>query len=114
MLKSSPIFISAALLLSACGPATPEEARIENIQDLADAEAHDIEADFGNEINQIKAEAATLTAQAEASNAFDAERLKTRAGALQEEAAIIERQRAARVKAVRDRAQAEVSTIKAQ
>ena len=114
MHKWCPALASAALLLSACAPPTPEQARIENIQDAADNEAHAIEAGFGNQINQMRAEAETLTNQAEASNTFDAERLKTRAQALRAEAGIIERQSQARVRAVRDRAQAEVSTIKAQ
>ncbi|UZK65618.1 hypothetical protein [Sphingomonas sp. M1-B02] len=110
----SATLVLAALLLSACGPATPEEARIDNIEDMAEAEAREIESGFGNQIAAMRGEADTAAAQAEAANSFDAERLKTRAEALREEARILERQSEARVKAVRDRAQAEVSTIKAE
>jgi hypothetical protein len=106
--------LAAASLLAGCGPSDPRAERIENIQDMADAEAHDIEAVAGNEVGNMRMEAETLEQRAEVSNGFDAERLKTRADALRKEAKIVERQAEAQARAVRDRARAEVSTIKAQ
>ena len=102
------------LALSACGPKSPEEAQIENIQDMADSEAHDIRAETGNEVGNMRAEADVLLEQAQSSNGFEAERLKTRAEALRKEAKIVERQGDAQVRAVKDKARAEASAIRAQ
>jgi hypothetical protein len=107
--------VPAALLgLAGCGPQTPEQARIDNIQDAASAEAEAIESASKNQIGQIRGEAETLAGQAAIANGFDAERLKTRAEALNKEAKIVERHAEAQVQAVRDRARADVSAIKAQ
>ncbi|ATY33830.1 hypothetical protein [Sphingomonas psychrotolerans] len=108
---------SAALLgltLAACGPQTPEQAQIANIQDAAGAEADAIESASKNQIGQIRAEAETLSGQAEIANGFEAERLRARAEALQKDAKIVERHADAQVQAVRDRARADVSALKAQ
>lgn len=105
---------SAALLLTGCGPRSPQEAQIDNIQDKADAEADAIGAAAGNQVERMRAEAGTIANQAQASNGFDAERLDTRADALRKEAEIVQRQADARVRAVKDRARAEISTIRAQ
>jgi hypothetical protein len=105
---------AAMLLLQGCGPSDPRAERIENIQDMADAEAHDIAAEAGNEVTNMRTEAEQLATQADASNGFDAERLKTRAEALRKEARIVQRKAEAQARAVRDRARAEVSEIKAQ
>lgn len=102
------------LALAGCAPQTPEQARIDNIQDAARAEADAIRSTSGNQAASIRAEADTLAAQAEISNGFDAQRLRTRADALRKEARIVERQADARVRAVRDRARADVSAIKAE
>nr|AGU10042.1 hypothetical protein [uncultured organism] len=104
----------AMLLLQGCGPQTPEAARIDNIEDAADNAADAIESASKNQIGSIRAEADTLAQQAEVSNGFDSERLKTRAEALRKEAGIVERHSEAQVRAVRDRARADVSAIKAQ
>ncbi|AQR74316.1 hypothetical protein [Sphingomonas sp. LM7] len=104
----------AGLLLSGCGPQTPEQAQIANIQNAAEAQADGIESASQNQIAQIRGEADTIAQQAEIANSFDAERLKTRAEALRKEAAIVERHAEAQVRAVRDRARADVSTLKAQ
>lgn len=109
--------LPAALLvpsLAACGPQTPEQAQIANIEDAARAEAETIRSASGNEAAAIRAEADTIAGQAEIANGFEAERLKTRAEALRKEAGIIERHADARVRAVKDRARADVSAIKAQ
>lgn len=100
--------------LAACGQQDPEAARIDNIQDMADAEARAIRAETGNEVGNMRAAAEALMDRAEGANGFDAERLKTRAEALRKEARIIERQGAAQIRAVKDKARAETSAIKAQ
>jgi hypothetical protein len=102
------------LTLAGCAPQTPEQARIDNIQDAATAEADAIESASKNQIARIRTEAETLSGQAEIANGFDAERLKTRADALDKEAKIVERHAEAQVQAVRDRARADVSAIKAE
>ena len=102
------------LMGAGCAPQTPEQARIDNIEDAADAEADTIESASKNQIGRIRAEADTLSGQAELANGFDAERLRTRAEALEKEAKIVERHAKAQVQAVRDRARADVSAIKAQ
>jgi hypothetical protein len=114
MAKWLGVVVLAACTVSACGPSTPTEARIENIQDAADMEAHSIQAESGNEVTNMRSEAESLADQAEASNGFDAERLRTRAEALRKEAKIIERQADAEARAVKDKARAEVSAIRAQ
>lgn len=100
--------------LSGCGPQSPEQARIDNIEDAAEAEADVIESASKNQIGQIRAEADTLAQQAEIANGFDAERMRARAEALGKDAEIVERHAKAQVQAVRDRARADVSAIKAQ
>lgn len=102
------------LMLAGCGPQTPEQARIGNIQDVARAEAEAIRSESSNQAAAIRAEADTLASQAEIANGFDAQRLRTRADALRQEARIVERHADARVRAVRDRARADVSAIRAQ
>jgi hypothetical protein len=102
------------LMLAGCGPQTPEQAQIANIHDAAAAEAEVIESASSNQIAQIRGEADTLSGQAELANGFDAERLRTRAEALRKEAKIVERHGKAQVQAVRDRARADVSALKAQ
>jgi hypothetical protein len=104
----------AAVLLAGCGPQSPEEARIDNIQEAADEQADAIESAAGNQIGKIRADADMLAQQAEMTNGFEAERLGTRAEALRKEAQIVERQSEAKVRAVRDRARADVSAIKAE
>lgn len=104
----------SGLLLTACGPQTPEQAQIANIQDAARAEAEAIRSATGNEAAAIRAEADTLAGQADIANGFEAERLKTRAEALRKEARIVERHADARIRAVNDRARADVSAVKAQ
>jgi outer membrane biogenesis lipoprotein LolB len=104
----------AGLLLQGCGPKTPEQAQIDNIQQAASAEAEAIRSAAGNEAAAIRAEADTIAGQAEIANGFDAERLETRAEALRKEARIVERHADAQVRAVRDRARADVSAVKAQ
>ena len=101
------------LLLAGCGPQTPEQARIDNIQQAAEAEADEIKSASGNEAAAIRDEADTIASQAEIANSFDAERLETRAEALRKEAKIVERHADAQVRAVRDRARADVSALKA-
>jgi outer membrane biogenesis lipoprotein LolB len=108
--------VSAAfigLLLAGCGPQTPEQARIDNIQQAAEAEADAIKSASGNEAAAIRAEADTIASEAEIANSFDAERLETRAEALRKEARIVERHGDAQIRAVRDRARADVSALKA-
>lgn len=102
------------LLLPGCGPQTPEQAQIANIQDAARAEADSIRSASGNEAAAMRAEADTIAGQAEIANGFDAQRLKTRAEALRKEARIVERHADARVRAVNDRARADASAVKAQ
>jgi len=102
------------LLLAACGPKTPEQAQIDDIQQAAEAEADAIKSASGNEAAAIRTEADTIAGQAEIANGFDAERLETRAEALRKEARIVERHADARIRAVRDRARADVSALKAQ
>jgi hypothetical protein len=102
------------LLLAGCGPQTPEQAQIANIQDAARIEADAIRSASGNEAAAIRAEADTVAGQAAIANGFDAERLKTRAEALRKEAGIVQRHADARVQAVNDRARADVSALKAQ
>lgn len=102
------------VMLAGCGPQTPEQARIDNIQDMAEAEADALESASKNQIGQIEARADTIGAQAEVAKGYEAERLKTRAEALRKDAEIIERQAKAKVQAVRDRARADVSALKAQ
>jgi hypothetical protein len=104
----------AGLLLPGCGPKTPEQAQIDNIQQAAEAEADAIKSASGNEAATIRAEADTIAGQAEIANGFEAERLQTRAEALRKEARIVERHADAQVRAVRDRARADVSAVKAQ
>ncbi|NIJ21858.1 Skp family chaperone for outer membrane proteins [Sphingomonas naasensis] len=104
----------AGLSLVGCGPQTPEQAQIANIQDAARNEADSIRSAASNESAAMRAEADTIVGQAGLANAFDAERLKTRAEALRKEARIVERHADARVRAVNDRARADVSAIKAQ
>lgn len=105
---------SGLLLLTGCGPQTPEEARIDNIEDAAEVEADAIRSAAGNAAAAMRAEADTIVGQAAIANGFDAERLKTRAEALRKEAGIVERHADAQVRAVNDRARADVSAIKAQ
>jgi hypothetical protein len=102
------------LTLAGCGPQTPEQARIDNIQDAATAEAEAIESASKNQIARIRADGDTLSQQAEIANGFDAERLRTRAEALRKDAKIVEQHAEAQVQAVRDRARADVSAIKAE
>lgn len=102
------------LLIAGCGPQTPEQAQISNIQQAASNEAEAIKSAAGNEAAAIRGEADTIAGQAEIANGFDAERLKTRAEALRKEAGIVERHADAQVRAVNDRARADVSAIKAQ
>jgi hypothetical protein len=102
------------LALAGCGPQTPEQAAIANIQDAATAEAEAIESASKNQIGQIRAEADTLAGQAAIANGFEAERLRTRAEALRKDAKIVERHADAQMRAVRDRARADVSALKAQ
>lgn len=102
------------LMLAGCGPQTPEQARIANIQDAARAEADAIRSASGNEAAAIRAEADTLVGQADIANGFEAERLRARADALRKDARIVERHADARVRAVNDRARADVSAVKAQ
>ena len=106
--------VFAALLLASCGPQTPEQARIDNIQDAADAQADAIRDAAANQAGAMRGEADTIANQAAIANGFDAERLNTRAEALREEARIVKRQADAKVRAVKDRARADVSAIKAQ
>jgi hypothetical protein len=103
-----------SLLLVGCGPQTPEQARIANIQDAARTEADSVKSASGNEAAAMRAEADTIAGQAEIANGFDAERLKTRADALRKEARIVERHADAQVRAVDDRARADVSAVKAE
>jgi ABC-type microcin C transport system permease subunit YejB len=105
---------AAGLLLQACAPQTPEQARIDNIEDAASAEVDAIESASDNQLARIRAEADTLTQQAETAKGFDAERLKTRAEALRKDASIVERHAEAQARAIRDRARADVSALKAQ
>jgi hypothetical protein len=107
----APIF---GLLLAGCGPQTPEQAQISNIQQAARNEADAIKSTAGNEAAAMRAEADTIIGQAEIANGFDAQRLKTRAEALRKEARIVERHADAQVRAVNDRARADVSAVKAQ
>lgn len=104
----------SGLLLAGCGPKTPEQAQIDNIQHAASAEADTIKSASGNEAAAIRAEADTIAGQAAIANGFEAERLKTRAEALRKEARIVERHADAQVRAVKDRARADVSAVKAQ
>jgi len=104
----------AALLLASCGPTDPREARIDNIHDLAEAEADAIEDASGNEAGRIRAEAEALEQQAATINGFEAARLQARAEGLREEAQIVARQGKARARAVRDKARADVSAIRAE
>jgi vacuolar-type H+-ATPase subunit H len=100
-------------LVSGCGPKDPKAAQIDNIQDAAEAQADNLEADADNQVDQMRSKADSLVNQAKAAGEFDAERLNTQADALRKEARIVERQGAAKAKAIRDQAQAEVSAIKA-
>jgi len=102
------------LMLAGCGPQTPEQAAIANIQEAASAEADALHSAAQNQTAKIEAEADTLAQQAELANGFEAERLRTRAEALRKEAKIVERHGEAQVQAVRDRARADVSALKAQ
>ena len=104
----------AATWLAGCGPADPNAARIDNIQDMAEAEADALESDADNQAGKLRAEADWIAAQAGNAHSFDAERLGTRADALRKEAQIVERHGKAKAQAVRDRARAEVSAIKAE
>ena len=101
-------------LLTGCGPQTAEQAAIANIQHAAAAEAEALQSAAQNQTAGIEAEADTLSQQAELANGFEAERLRTRAEALRKEAKIVERHGKAQVQAVRDRARADVSALKAQ
>lgn len=110
----SLVLLACALVLPGCGPADPREQRIDNIQDQAAAEAQAIADSAGNEATRMRTEADTLAARAGTSTGYDAERLETRVEALRKEAKIVERQAEAKAQAVKDRAKAEVSTLRAQ
>ncbi|MGK6354520.1 hypothetical protein ACMGDH_04760 [Sphingomonas sp. DT-207] len=102
------------LLLSACGPSDPREARIDNIQDASEAQADGIEDAADQDADRLRAEAEALDQQAATTNGFEAARLQSRAHGLREEAEIAARQGEARARAVRDKARAEVSAIRAE
>jgi hypothetical protein len=105
---------AAMLLLWACGPTDPREARIDNIEDAADAEADAIEDAADRDVDRLRAEAEALDQQAATINGFEAARLQSRAHGLREEAEIAARQGEARARAVRDRARADASAIRAE
>ena len=100
----------AGLLLSACVPDAREQ-RIADIQDSADARAHDLQAEAGDEIGKLRAEAQALTVQAENSYGSDAERLQARAAALRDDAQLLERQAQSEAQAIRARARAEMRQV---
>jgi hypothetical protein len=101
-------------IVAGCAPQTPEQAQIANIEDAASNVADAIESASQNQVAQIRGQADTIAAQAEIAKGYDAEKLKTRAEALRKEAEIVARQADAKVQAVRDRARADVSALKAQ
>jgi hypothetical protein len=108
------IIPAAALLAASCGPTDPREARIDNIEDAAEAQVDTIEAASGNEAGRMRTEAEALEQQATTINGFEAARLQSRAQGLRDEARIVERQGDAKARAVRDRARADVSAIRAE
>ncbi|MFV0625618.1 hypothetical protein ACBY01_16635 [Sphingomonas sp. ac-8] len=106
--------VAAALVVSACGPQTPQERQADQLRDAADAQADAIEAEAGNVAAGMKAEAQQLRQQAGQGGGYDAQRLQVRAEAREREAKLVEEQAEARARAVRDEGKARASAALAQ
>lgn len=106
--------LAAMLLLAACHEQTPAEKQADQIRDAADAQAAALQADAGNQAAAMQSQAEELLNQAGQQGGYESEKLKIRAQAMKDEAAVIEKQAAARARAIRDEGRAKASALLAQ
>jgi hypothetical protein len=103
--------VAAALAVSACGAQTPQEQQAAQLREVADAQADAIEAEAGNIVAGMQAEAEKLRQQAGQGGGFEAQRLQVRAEAQEREAKLVKKQAEAKARAIRDAGKARASAL---
>lgn len=108
------LFALAALgALAACS-SSPKEKAADAIEEAADRRADLIEAEVGNQVAPLEAQADQLRAEAKTKAGYEGKILETRARALDDEARIKKDQARAQADAARAEGDAQAKGLKAQ
>lgn len=107
------LVLSAMAALAACS-SSPKEKAADAIEDAADRRADMIEAEVGNQVAPMQAQADQLRAEAKTKSGYEGKILDTRARALEDEVRIKKDQARAKADAARAEGDAQAKGLRAQ